>query len=172
MSFTFAAGLALCVLIVSMIALAAISDLRSMRISNSTSALVVLAYFAALPLATPLLSVVAASIGVALLVLAAGVALFCRGLIGGGDVKFAASLALWTGADHTLDFLFWTAALGGAFALLLLGYRALPAPSRPSPAQKSLHEGPGMPFAVPLAAAALVVLPASSVFSTLLLPLN
>ena len=172
MSITIYAGLALCFLTISLIALAALSDLRSMRIGNLISALIALAYIAAIPIAGPPIHAIGSSITTAAFVLVCGVILFCCGLLGGGDVKFAASLMLWAGADHAIEFLVWSAALGGVFGLLLLAFRALPAPPVDTPWINSLHKSPAMPLAVPLAGAALFVLPKSGVFNSLLLPFN
>ena len=172
MSFTIYAGLTVCFLTMSLIVLAALSDLRSMRIGNLTSALIALAYIAAIPIAVPPIHAIGSSITTAAFVLICGVILFCRGLLGGGDVKFAASLMLWAGADHAIEFLFWTAALGGIFGLFLLAFRTLPAPRVDATWVHSLHKSPAMPLAVPLAGAALFVLPKSGVFNTLLLPFN
>lgn len=47
-----------------------------------------------------------------------GVALFARGLLGGGDVKLLASCAIWTAWPDTLGFLMITALIGGAMAIL------------------------------------------------------
>lgn len=47
-----------------------------------------------------------------------GVALFARGLLGGGDVKLLAACAVWTAWPDTLGFLMITTLIGGAMAIL------------------------------------------------------
>ena len=61
--------------------------------------------------------------------LAVGAALFfCRAL-GGGDAKLIAAAALWIGPAGLPRFLVAMALIGGALALALLLYRALPEPA-------------------------------------------
>lgn len=52
-----------------------------------------------------------------------GWALFARGLVGGGDVKLLAAVALWAGAEQILPFLLVTSLAGGALAILTLLWR-------------------------------------------------
>ncbi|HYE00974.1 MAG TPA: prepilin peptidase [Alphaproteobacteria bacterium] len=93
-------------------------------------------------------------------VLAAGFALFARGLIGGGDVKLMAATALWTGWTGLPGYLAATALAGGALALLLLALRRL---LRRAAARgfggELLSPAGGIPYGVALAAGGLLALP-------------
>lgn len=60
---------------------------------------------------------------VAGLVFALGFACFAMQLMGGGDVKLMAALALWAGSDHIALFLFVTSLAGGGLAILMLVLR-------------------------------------------------
>jgi prepilin peptidase CpaA len=153
-------------------AFAAASDLLTMRISNRLQ-LALVAGFAVAALAagldgSALLSHLAAG-GV---VLAIGFACFAFGWIGGGDAKLAAATALWIGLGPNLaDYALTAAVLGGALTLLILLARALPLP--PVLAGQDwalrLHEPRGgVPYGVALAAAALLVWPATSWMSAVL----
>lgn len=57
---------------------------------------------------------------VAALVFAVGFACFAFQLIGGGDVKLMAGLALWAGLDHIALFLTVTSLAGGLLSLVML----------------------------------------------------
>jgi prepilin peptidase CpaA len=77
----------------------------------------------------------AADIGAALILFAAGAALFHLSLVGGGDVKLIAAAALWLGSEATWPFLVVTAFAGGGLALAFLVWSAalsLPRAARPS----------------------------------------
>lgn len=60
------------------------------------------------------------NIGVAVTVLLIGFLLFSLGFLGGGDAKFLAALALWTGWPDILTCLAWIALTGGALAIIIL----------------------------------------------------
>ena len=63
-----------------------------------------------------------------LTVLSAGLALFARGLVGGGDAKLAAVAALWLGLDRLADYALLSSLLGGAVTLAILAFRLMPLP--------------------------------------------
>lgn len=63
---------------------------------------------------------VALSLASGALLFALGAALFARGLLGGGDVKFLAAVGLWAGAEHLLPFVLVTAVAGAALGLVYL----------------------------------------------------
>lgn len=103
-------------------------------------------------------------LGAAAVVLAAGLALFAWGRLGGGDAKLMAALALWTGFDYLVDLLIAISIAGGALALgLVLARRlrralrgAAPDPSdRPPP--RLLVIGESVPYAVAIAPGAIFV---------------
>lgn len=98
---------------------AAISDLRSMVIPNAVSIGLVLLF-----LAHGMLSLSAIAIGqaaaIALLVFLACATLFAFRLMGGGDVKFMAAVALWAGPEHAFPFVLVTTLAGGILSLVVL----------------------------------------------------
>jgi prepilin peptidase CpaA len=154
----------------ALIAFAASSDLLTMTISNRVSlalagGFLLLAIFTG---ASP--SVIAAHIGAAAIVLAAGFVCFSFGWIGGGDAKLAAAIALWFGFDYLLEYLVYASLFGGALTMLLIQFRLLPLPAMLA-RQKwimRLHEKRGgVPYGIALAAAALMVYPQTGWMSTL-----
>jgi prepilin peptidase CpaA len=92
-----------------------------------------------------------------------GVTLFSLKLLGGGDVKLLAACMLWVGAgtqQAILDFIIYTALLGGALALLLIVGRPyceyiIPESKMPRLLKKSEKF---MPYGLAIAAAFLILL--------------
>ncbi len=99
--------------------------------------------------------------------LAAGMALFAAGWVGGGDAKLFAAALLWLGWDALLDYTIMASILGGVLTLVLLALRRMPLPSflvkQPWLAHLSDHKA-GVPYGVALAMAALLVLPDTRIF--------
>jgi prepilin peptidase CpaA len=141
---------------------AGLMDLVTMKIRNTLVVAMAAAYpiFAAaagLDLAT-----VTMSVAVALAVFAGMFGLFLLGWIGGGDAKLAVAAVLWLGAGQAPAFVFYSAVFGGLFTLVLLQFRLLPLARvwRAPPWIARLHSrGSGVPYGVPMAAAALAILP-------------
>lgn len=101
--------------------------------------------------------------------LALGFALFAFGLIGGGDAKLFAVIALWLGGvgkdlyglSYLLNYTLMTAVFGGALAIILISLRNVPMSAALSGHGwlARLHDArSGIPYGVALAAGALVVL--------------
>lgn len=141
---------------------AGLMDLVTMKIRNT----LVLALAAAYPVFAAAagldLATVGTSVAAALGVFAGMVVLFQLGWIGGGDAKLAVAAVLWLGAGQAPAFVTYSALFGGLFSLLLLQFRLIPLARvcRPPPWMARLHSrGSGVPYAVPMAAAALTVLP-------------
>ena len=111
-----------------LMAIAAISDLVTMRIPNWL-ALALVAVFAALaawaqiPLADIGMHVLAG-----LVVLVGAFGFFMLGWMGGGDAKLAAAVALWFGFPLLLPYLIHATLLGGALTLLVIIWRRIPMP--------------------------------------------
>ena len=149
---------------------AGLTDLTSNKIRNSVIVLLLLAYAALAPFAGFPMYEIGWSAAVALGVLLAAFVMFALGVIGGGDAKLAAVTALWFGADHTLAYLIYTMLLGGALALAILLFRMLPLPARLENGSwiARLHARRGaMPYGVAMAAAALIVFPATPWMATI-----
>jgi prepilin peptidase CpaA len=115
-----------------LMALAASSDLITMRISNRLVAVLVVGFFVLAFAAQLPLQQIAMHTGLAVMVLAFGFAFFSFGWIGGGDAKLAAATSLWIGFGLLLPYVIYGALLGGALTLLLLGVRRCRASLRAS----------------------------------------
>ncbi len=128
---------------------AAVVDVRTFTISNRltlTVALLAPVYWesVALPL-WPGFAVQVTAAAVVFLLLAGA---FYAGMMGGGDVKLAAALALWFPPVGTIKFLVLMSLAGGALTLLILGWHRV---------QK--REGrPEIPYGVAIAFGALAIL--------------
>lgn len=103
--------------------------------------------------------------------LACTFALFALGVIGGGDAKLAAATTLWLGLGNTLDYLLVASILGGCLTLALLAARQMPLPARIARLPFALHlhdRKTGVPYGIALAAAGLVVIPQTTLWSNAL----
>jgi prepilin peptidase CpaA len=146
----------------ALMAFAAASDLFTMTISNRVS-LALVAGFLMLALAGGMGSTdMLAHAGAGFTVLAIGFTCFAMGWVGGGDAKVAASVALWFGFDHLLDYLLYAALFGGALTLLLLQFRQWPLPYALSGQAWLLRlhaRESGIPYGIALAIGALMIYP-------------
>lgn len=154
-----------------LMAYAASSDLLTMTIPNWIS-LALIAGFAAVAGVSGLgWAEIGCHVGAAMLTLCVTFVLFARGYIGGGDAKLAAATALWLGAGNMLDYLLVASILGGALTLGLLAARShpLPSPLVRLPFAVHLHDRrTGVPYGIALAAAGLVVVPQTLLWTDLL----
>jgi prepilin peptidase CpaA len=139
------------------------TDLTIRKIRNGVVLLLLVTYVVSAPLAGLSAYEIERSAAVAFGVLLAGFTLFALGWIGGGDAKLAAATALWFDADHTPSYLIDTALLGAALALVILLFRILLPDGVRSTSWIAYLDSPDatMPYGVPMALAALVVLPAT-----------
>ena len=80
-----------------------------------------------------------------------------RGLVGGGDVKLAAAIALWAGPAFLSEFAFVTALAGVALAAVMLSPLRRLMPRRAGDEAAGGLKQP-MPFGAPLAAGGAWVL--------------
>jgi prepilin peptidase CpaA len=146
----------------ALMAFAAASDLFTMTISNRVS-MALVAGFLMLALAGGMGSTdMLAHAGAGFTVLAIGFTCFAMGWVGGGDAKVAASVALWFGFDHLLDYLLYAALFGGALTLLLLQFRQWPLPYALSGQAWLLRlhaRESGIPYGIALAIGALMIYP-------------
>ncbi|SFM73734.1 A24 family peptidase [Methylobacterium pseudosasicola] len=162
------AGFGLLVLFPFLMAYAAASDLLTMLIPNRIS-LALVAGFVLLALTGPMdWSEIGLHLGAGAAVLAVTFTLFAFGVIGGGDAKLAAATALWIGFDGLGDYLLAASIFGGALTLAILAVRAYPLPIRVArlPFALHLHDAKtGIPYGIALAAAALLVVPETEVWT-------
>ena len=101
-----------------LLAMAALVDLRRRRIPNWIAGAVAGLGLAALAMNHA--GMLWQHVLVALLTLVAGIAIWSRGLLGGGDVKLLAALSLWAGPAHVGSLLLATGLAGGLLALGLM----------------------------------------------------
>ena len=141
--------------------LAATLDLLTFTIPNRVC-LLLLACFLIAGFSVGISLTLLSHLGSGLVLLVVGFAMFSCGWLGGGDAKLMAAAALWLGFDHLLPFLFWTAALGGLLALVLLTYRRFLPPVwlLGQPWALRLHDPKeGIPYGVAIGGAGLIVYP-------------
>lgn len=105
--------------LLTLLVLAALTDLRERRIPNWLTAGAAALYPVYLVL-TPVPTAWLGAVGLALLVGVVGLVLFARELVGGGDVKLIAATTLWAGLDHFAIFALVTTLTGGVLGLISL----------------------------------------------------
>lgn len=109
------------VLIVSI--LASISDVRSLRIPNLYS-LIVIGAFPVAFLATPeLFSNISSHLMAMGAVFFVTYLMFFFNAIGGGDAKFGTALALWLGLKNIVPFLFCMTMIGGILGIIAIAFK-------------------------------------------------
>jgi prepilin peptidase CpaA len=139
----------LIVVLAAILIFAAVVDVRTFTISNRlnlTVALLAPLYWLSVAL-TPWPEIaIQLTVGVAVFVLFAGA--FYAGMMGGGDVKLAAALALWFSPASTLKFLVLTSLAGGVLTLVVLAWH-----------RAKRREGrPEVPYGVAIAFGGLAIL--------------
>lgn len=138
----------------------AINDIRHLKIPNHYNLAIALLFPAyVLTADTPVNWLGALAISGALLAL--GFLLFVTKVLGAGDAKLIAAVALWAGPDLFLPFLLLTAVTGGTMALALwlrhrLSRAATPGMIFLTDVDPGFAKQP-MPYAVAIAAGALYV---------------
>jgi prepilin peptidase CpaA len=102
-----------------LLVIAAVVDARTFTISNRLNlAVALLAPFCWLSISLPLWPNIAVQVAVAIGVFALFAAAFFAGMMGGGDVKLAAALALWFSPSSTLLFLVLMSLAGGVVTVV------------------------------------------------------
>jgi prepilin peptidase CpaA len=123
----------LLVALAAILVFAAVVDVRTFTISNRlnlTVALLAPVYWASVALSPwPGIAVQVAAAATVFILLAGA---FYAGMMGGGDVKLAAALALWFSPFTTIHFLVLTSLAGGVLTLVVLAvHRARKREGRP-----------------------------------------
>lgn len=142
-------------------AVAATSDLLTMRVPNVLVIALAVAFILAAPLAGFGATELGIHLGVATAALAIGFGLFAMGWIGGGDAKLFAASCLWLG-PAVLSYVVYAALIGGVLTLALLYWRRMPLPALLTSQNwiVRLHDPQkGVPYAIALATAGLLVYP-------------
>ncbi len=151
-------------------AIAASSDLLTMRISNKLVLLLTAGFFiVAIAINLPLQQF-AMHVLCALIVLAVAFGLFALRLIGGGDAKLAAATTLWLGFGMTLPYLAYAALFGGVLTILILVVRGIPLNpvlARMGWLARLHNKRSGIPYGIALAVAGIMVYSNSAIFERL-----
>jgi prepilin peptidase CpaA len=132
----------------AILVVAAVIDVRTFTISNRlnlTVALLAPVYWLAVPLS---LWEVPIQLGAAAIVFGVLAAAFYAGMMGGGDVKLAAALALWFPPGLTIKFLVLMSIAGGVLTLGILGWHRM----------QRRNGRPEIPYGVAIAFGALAIL--------------
>jgi prepilin peptidase CpaA len=148
----------------TLVIVAGLKDLTSMKIPNWISGLLILGFFpATLSVGLPPGAIgIHLAVGVAALLI--GMGLFTLNLLGGGDVKLMAAACLWLGLSGSGVFVLATAVVGGLFSLALLASRACLPPyvgAGPGWLVQLMKPNGHIPYGVAIAIGALIAWPAS-----------
>ena len=143
---------------------AAFLDLFAMKIPNKLNIALVIAYACFAYILKLPLEDVAMSLALSLGILAFGFGLFALGVMGGGDVKFMAAIALWFGFSiEALEFVFMTSIYGGLLTIAILLLRRVPYLPSFMHGQEwllKLHDNKiGVPYGIAIAVAAIQIYP-------------
>jgi prepilin peptidase CpaA len=143
-------------LLVGLLAAATIQDAVQLRISNIISASVLILAIVAMAVSGFQASVWQNAVVFAL-VLTIGTLLFSRNILGGGDVKLFAGVALWADFASALQLIASILVAGGILAIIIITLRLL-APKKLTSRVKTLQPRAGIPYGVAIAAGTLLVL--------------
>src|SRR5690606_31294101 len=146
-----------------LVIVAALRDATSYIIPNWISLALICAFAPAALAAGLSWPALGVHLGIGLLALFAGMAMFALGWIGGGDAKVFAAAALWLGWPATVIFLLITCIAGGALAVGLLALRKAPfqalIATGPAWLGRLATPGENVPYGVAIAVGALVAFP-------------
>ncbi len=137
---------------------AAVFDVRTFTISNRLNATVALLaplYWWSVSL--PFWPDAAIQVGVAVAVFAALALTFYLGMMGGGDVKLAAALALWFSPVSTIKFLVIMSLAGGLLTVVVLILHRM-RPGQIKNSDGETHKKPEVPYGVAIAIGGLWIL--------------
>jgi prepilin peptidase CpaA len=141
---------------------AACMDLVSMTIPNKITLFLIAAFLVLAPFSGMTLHTFGMHLAAGALVLTATFLLFFARVLGGGDAKLLAAVALWVGMDQLGIYLLVAGMFGGALAVGLLMFRAVPLPASllKEVWLERLHRPKGdIPYGIALSAAALWIYP-------------
>lgn len=150
------------------LAMAAFSDILTMKIPNRVSIVLALSFFIVAPFSGMDLITFGWSVAAAMLVFVGCFALFAFGVMGGGDAKILSAAALWFGFNIDLvAFLGLTGIYGGFLALIVLLIRANQNILLVAPVPIPMHffkDRAGIPYGVAIGASAFSTYPDSRIF--------
>ena len=149
------------------LAYAVVSDSRHLTIPNWTCIVIATAFLPAALISGLGPLAITVHYGTGLGVVLAGIILFAKGIIGGGDLKLLAAASIWTGWAGVLAFLFLVAVLGGVLALVILAAHRLKGRFGVLAKVKWIGEGAAksqpIPYGIAIGVAALALLPQNPV---------
>ena len=142
---------------------AAVSDMLSMTIANRVSVLLIAVFAIVAPLTGMDWATFGWHLAAGGLVLAVTFAMFAVGGMGGGDAKLLTASAVWMGFNiQLLEYLVYTAFLGGVLTVAILIYRgsALAAYTGHNPFLRNFADGKGgVPYGIALGIGGLLTYP-------------
>lgn len=145
---------------------AALRDVTSFTIPNWISGGLIVGFLAAAAALGVSLPTIGLHIGVGLVALLIGMAMFALRWMGGGDAKLLAAGALWMGWPASADFLLVTGIAGGGLALVLMTMRSIQfrnfAQMGPAWIGRLATPGESVPYGVAIAIGALAAFPNSA----------
>ena len=133
----------------ALLVVAAVIDVRTFTISNRlTLAVALLAPLYWLSIGLAIWPGIAIQLAAATVVFVLMAGAFYAGMMGGGDVKLAAALALWFPPAATIQFIVWMSIAGGVLTLGLMAWH-----------RAKRREGrPEIPYGVAIAVGGLAIL--------------
>lgn len=143
--------------------MAVVEDFRFMTISNSLSLTLVIGFIPVSLMAGLPFDDIFDHYLIGFIFLIVGAVTFMFGLIGGGDVKLMAAIAVWLNPADFGAFLIVTALLGGGLAIVVIVMRRFSSISSKSAKFPWLNADEGLPYGLAIGAAALFLLPGLSV---------
>lgn len=155
----------LCLAFPLLLIYAAWHDVSTMTIPNWVSIVLALAFIPAAFAAGLSLNEVGMHLVFGAVVLIVCAALFYMNVFGGGDAKVIAAASLWTGLSATAPFVMGMAIAGGALAGMLIVMRRMKLSSTKPWLNRLMSPEEGAPYAVAIAAGALLAAPASPVLA-------
>lgn len=165
-------GAIVAVLFPLLMAFTAFFDMFTMRIPNWISAALIIVFALIAVLTAMPIQMIGMHLLVGVIVLAVGFILFALRIIGGGDAKAAAAIALWMGTQDIMPFLFYASLFGGGLTLLIIFFRRF-VPETALPKWEwlfRLHDKKqGAPYGIALALGAMFVYAQSAIYSNMML---
>lgn len=140
---------ALLAILAILLVVAAVIDIRTFTISNRLNlAIAALAPLYWVSIGMPVWPDMAVQLGVAAAVFGLLAIAFYLGMMGGGDVKLAAAIALWFAPSGTLRFLVLMSLAGGVLTLFIMTAHKV----------RKKEGRPEIPYGVAIAIGALIIL--------------
>ena len=147
---------------------AAVYDAATLTIPNWIS-LVLIALFLALALSAGMnIADAGVHLAIGAAALAIGIALFAGNVIGGGDAKLFAAIALFMGGASIAAYVFAVALAGGALACVMLAIRWIVSTGiteRFTWLRHLTKANAGIPYGIAIAAGGIFVFPATHLFA-------